>query len=101
MAKLLPGSRICELVRPIRGRLAIRQAQVLPLPMYQCLWFNVLGFLVQESDREDVGELKQELLALMLAMHERIQSLEVLQDQQNLAIQVCSAQEEWKWHPAI
>ncbi|CAL8467040.1 g6576 [Coccomyxa elongata] len=41
----------------------------------------------KESDREDVGDLKQELLALMLAMHERIQSLEVLQDQQNLAIQ--------------
>lgn len=61
-------------------------------PMYLCLSSNVVGFLVQDSDREDVGELKQELLALMLAMHERIQSLEVLQDQQNLAIQVCPAQ---------
>lgn len=50
-----------------------------------------MGFLVQESDREDVGDLKQELLALMLAMHERIQSLEVLQDQQNSAIQACPA----------
>ena len=42
----------------------------------------------QENERGDVRELKQELLALMLAMHQRIQSLETLQDQQNSAIQV-------------
>lgn len=38
----------------------------------------------------DVRELKQELLALMLAMHMRIQSLECLQEQQNSAIQACA-----------
>ncbi|EIE27022.1 hypothetical protein COCSUDRAFT_83581 [Coccomyxa subellipsoidea C-169] len=41
----------------------------------------------KENERGDVRELKQELLALMLAMHQRIQSLETLQDQQNSAIQ--------------
>ena len=39
-------------------------------------------------------ELKGELLALMLAMHERIQSLEILQEQQNSAIQVCHRQHD-------
>lgn len=39
-------------------------------------------------------ELKGELLALMLAMHERIQSLEILQEQQNSAIQVCHWQHD-------
>jgi hypothetical protein len=39
-------------------------------------------------DGQDVSALKQELLALLLAMYDRIQSLEVVQEQQNSAIQV-------------
>lgn len=37
-----------------------------------------------------MAELKQEMLALLLAMYDRIQSLEIVQEQQNSAIQVRS-----------
>jgi hypothetical protein len=43
---------------------------------------------LQEDDGGDVARLKGELQALLLAMQERIQSLEVVQEQQNSAIQV-------------
>jgi hypothetical protein len=42
----------------------------------------------QESDQQDVRELKEELLALLSAVYERIQSLEAVQEQQDAAIQV-------------
>lgn len=44
--------------------------------------------LMQEGDGRDVARLKGELQALLLAMQERIQSLEVVQEQQDSAIQV-------------
>lgn len=43
---------------------------------------------LQADDGGDVARLKGELQALLLAMQERIQSLEVVQEQQNSAIQV-------------
>ena len=42
----------------------------------------------QEGDGGDVARLKGELQALLLAMQERIQSLEAVQEQQDSAIQV-------------
>lgn len=42
----------------------------------------------QEEDGRDVARLKGELQALLLAMQERIQSLETVQEQQDSAIQV-------------
>ncbi len=47
-----------------------------------------MAFWKQEVDGQDVKELKQELLALLLAMYDRIQSLELVQEQQNSAIHV-------------
>ena len=42
----------------------------------------------QEEDGRDVARLKGELQALLLAMQERIQGLETVQEQQDSAIQV-------------
>ena len=43
---------------------------------------------MQDGDGWDVQRLKGELQALLLAMHERMQSMETVQEQQNAAIQV-------------
>ena len=48
------------------------------------------GAYGQEGDGGDVAGLKGELLALLLAMQERLHGLERIQDQQNRAIQARS-----------
>ena len=53
---------------------------------------------LQEGDGRDVARLKGELQALLLAMQERIQSLEVVQEQQDSAIQVTPCPPVSAWH---
>ena len=53
------------------------------------------GLRCQEEDGGDVARLKEELQALLLALQERIQSLEVVQEQQDSAIQVNSLVACW------
>ena len=47
-----------------------------------------LSTAMQDGDGWDVQRLKGELQALLLAMHDRMQSMETVQEQQNAAIQV-------------
>lgn len=47
-----------------------------------------LFIAMQDGDGWDVQRLKGELQALLLAMHDRMQSMETVQEQQNAAIQV-------------
>lgn len=45
--------------------------------------------LLQEGESEDLADFKKQMLALMLALHERVERSEAVQDQQDKALQVC------------
>ena len=49
----------------------------------------------QEEDTEDLSEFKRQLLALMLALHERVDRTEAVQEQQNAALQASAS----TWSP--
>lgn len=48
----------------------------------------MVGVWEQEGDSEELGSFKGQLLALMLALHERVERTEDVQEQQNIALQV-------------
>jgi len=43
---------------------------------------------VQEGETEDLADFKKQILALMLALHERVERTEAVQEQQDKALQV-------------
>ncbi len=46
------------------------------------------GPCIQEGESEELSDFKKQMLALMLALHERVERSEAVQDQQDLAVQV-------------
>lgn len=42
----------------------------------------------QEGESEELSDFKKQMLALMLALHERVERSEAVQDQQDQALQV-------------
>ena len=50
---------------------------------------EALFAVLQEEDSPEVADLKEQLLALMLAMSERLDAVEAVQEQHQGAIEVC------------